>query len=721
MSVAAIASRSRRWALFLLVGPVAALATGLAQLCGVAALATAYASTIRKRADRLLGAVAGALAAQTLLHLPTSWPARTSAALVAVCVAPAAFSAWHGLRLHERRRLKRIALIIGVFAFLWVWVLALVTLSARSKVELGIARTRDAVTAARDGDTARAGELFASAARAFNEAHGGVAVWYLQPARLLPVAGLQLEALRSATEHGGNLANVAAASSRSADVQAVRMVNGHVDLDAVRAMQEPLAKAVTALHDARSSLGDNRGVWLVPPLARRLDDFYGQVVSADNDASVAADAIDVMPALLGGSGTRHYLLLFTTPSEARGAGGFVGDFGEITANAGNVKLTRSGQIHQLNEPSKKPKTISGPPEYLSRYRGFNAGQFFQNVTASPDFPQVADVVRQLYPQAPGGQPIDGVVLVDPYTIAAILKLTGPVTVEGSDESLTAENAVELLLRQQYFKFDSSGATVTASTENRYDFLEAATRATFDALTSRTTLPSPRSLVDIFSGVVLQRRLAAFSALPREQAFFERVHLDGTFPSPNGGDLVGMVSTNAGANKLDAYLHRSLDYDVVFDSNSGRVSATATVQLSNLPPAGPLPTQVNGERADTPAGTNKTWLTLYSPLELNDASLNGSPVTVDRADEFGMRTYTAIVTIPRDQTFTLTFHLQGAINLREYRLTVARQPLAWADHVHVSVRAASGRISHATGLTIAGDQAKLDADLNEDMVISAGIG
>jgi hypothetical protein len=122
----------------------------------------------------------------------------------------------------------------------------------------------------------------------------------------------------------------------------------------------------------------------------------------------------------------------------------------------------------------------------------------------------------------------------------------------------------------------------------------------------------------------------------------------------------------------------------------------------------------------PPGTNKSWLTLYSPLDLQDASLNGSPVSVDRADEFGLHTYTAIVAIPRDQTLTLSFHLKGVIQSSDYRLTVARQPLAWPDHVHVTVGARGGRIARATGLTIAGDQAVSEFDLNEDTVVQAGV-
>ena len=44
---------------------------------------------------------------------------------------------------------------------------------------------------------------------------------------------------------------------------------------------------------------------------------------------------------------------------------------------------------------------------------------------------MAEAVRQMWPQS-GGQPLDGVLYLDPETLAALMHLTGPVTVPGYD-------------------------------------------------------------------------------------------------------------------------------------------------------------------------------------------------------------------------------------------------------------------------------------------------
>ena len=48
---------------------------------------------------------------------------------------------------------------------------------------------------------------------------------------------------------------------------------------------------------------------------------------------------------------------------------------------------------------------------------------------APDLPTVADVIQQLYPQA-GGDHIDGVLALDPYGLAALIGMTGPIKVPG---------------------------------------------------------------------------------------------------------------------------------------------------------------------------------------------------------------------------------------------------------------------------------------------------
>ena len=52
--------------------------------------------------------------------------------------------------------------------------------------------------------------------------------------------------------------------------------------------------------------------------------------------------------MLGADGPRTYLLLFTTPSESRGLGGFVGSYAELTADDGQLALGAFGRAQDLD-------------------------------------------------------------------------------------------------------------------------------------------------------------------------------------------------------------------------------------------------------------------------------------------------------------------------------------------------------------------------------------
>ncbi len=76
-----------------------------------------------------------------------------------------------------------------------------------------------------------------------------------------------------------------------------------------------------------------------------------------------------------------------------------------------------------------PPVLDGPDDYVARYGRFGAGvdgepvaiDFWSNVTMSPDFPSVTEVIAQLYP-ASGGSEIDGAIALDVESIARFLEL-----------------------------------------------------------------------------------------------------------------------------------------------------------------------------------------------------------------------------------------------------------------------------------------------------------
>ena len=172
-------------------------------------------------------------------------------------------------------------------------------------------------------------------------------------------------------------------------------------------------------------------MWLVDPLSTAVGDFDAEVDRALPDAELAIQGVRLAPALFGGDEPRHYFIAFTQPAEARGLGGFVGNYGELTAVDGDIELTRSGRIAELiAAPGADQRTLSGPEDYLTRYGRFQPTQYLQDLTLSPDGPSVAQVMAELYPQA-GGQPVDGVIIVDPVALAALMAFTGPITRRGA--------------------------------------------------------------------------------------------------------------------------------------------------------------------------------------------------------------------------------------------------------------------------------------------------
>ena len=138
---------------------------------------------------------------------------------------------------------------------------------------------------------------------------------------------------------------------------------------------------------------------------------------------------------------------------------------------------------------------------------------------------MAQAIESVYPQTRGGTPIDGVLAIDPYAIAAMLKITGPVTITGLPTPLTSANAADYLLRRQYLEFDP-----TDQNKARIDVLDDAGRRTFEAFLHTKSL-RPAQLGHVFQPVVAQHRLLAMSSQPAEESFIRRIGLDGTFPAP----------------------------------------------------------------------------------------------------------------------------------------------------------------------------------------------
>ncbi|MEJ5255104.1 MAG: DUF4012 domain-containing protein [Acidimicrobiales bacterium] len=707
--VTGAASRSRRWSWLWMSGLATAAAVGSAVIVGgLAALALAFVGAFQDRRNRVLGACIGALAVQVLLRLPQLGFHGLSALVVAVAIAPALWSGYDRSRRDEQRRIVRVLTAAAGVVFVCLVALAVSAITARSALQRGVSSARSGLEMIRAGDHEQAANRFERAAAAFSSAQDALASAWSQPARALPVVSQQVDALLSVSRAGSELSRSAADMAANAPYQQLRSKSGRVDLDRVRAMQRPVAESAAALGVARERIRSIRSDWLIPPIASEVDEFAADLDESLPQAELASEALRLAPRILGGEGRRRYLLLFTSPAETRFLGGFVGTYGLLTADQGTLTFERSGASADLSaRPDAPGFRLEGFGETLTRYGRYQPQRFVQNLTVSPDLPTDAALARAIIPQAIG-ESIDGVIVADPFALAALLELTGPVQVPGLDTPLDATNAARYLLEEQYQQFDRE-------LDARRDRLNTAARATFDALL-RIDLPGPRRLGEVLGPVVEQKRLLFWTFDPAEQVFLDRLGTSGRFAPPAESDYLSVRIANANANKIDAYLHRTIDYQVTYAPDSGRLSATLTVELVNDAPGSGMPEYVIGNRRGEPPGTNSTYLSLYTPSRVVAATADGQPLALEPQRELGGPVWSTLVSVPALSRVTLRFQLEGQLPASTtYRLAALSQPLANDDRLRVRIASDTGAFDPrvATGLELGDGAATAELSWSSD--------
>lgn len=706
------ASRSRRWPCIWLAGLTTAVTTGWLLVFSLAALGAATVGIFTRLRSRLLGAAIGALAVQALLRIPDIGFHGFSTLVVGAAVIPLFWSAYDCAHRSTRKIVRRGIAIAAAAVVVAGLGLGLAALVAYPDLHQAVEDTRNGRRLLREPDLNGAADRFDHASRAFDEAHEATHAPWTFPARIVPVLAQHADMLATASEAGGDLTQSASEVATTAPYQDLRASKGQIDLATVRSMQEPMARSLETLMAVQKRLDEVDSPWLAAPVSDQLDEVIGDIDDTLPEARLAATGLELTPALLGGNAPRNYLVLFTSPAETRFLGGFVGAYGVLTARGGKVTFDESGSISQLAAKSSPfTRTLpdfEGRTEYEERYSRYRPEVFLQNLSVSPDFPTDAFVSRDLFRQTTG-QTVDGVIVVDPYALAGFLQLTGPVTTEESGQRITSDNVIDYLLVDQYERFAEH------TTEERRERLSEVADATFDALVERD-LPGPGQIGRVLGPVVEQNRLLVQVFAPYEQRLFDEMGADGRFEPDVSGDYLSVRTANNNPNKIDPYLSRSIDYDVRYDPSTAAIEATARITLTNSGPTAGLPDYVIGNRQGKPSGSNTLYLSLYSPLLLEGATIGVAPIGASAQTELGAHAYSTLVTVPAGGTVTVTFELFGELPDRiDYQLHLLNQPTVTPDEVTVSVRSGSDdwSVAGSEDLEIDGDTAAVSGPVSTD--------
>jgi hypothetical protein len=557
-------------------------------------------------------------------------------------------------RLDPRARVALLA--VGVVALVVAGAAVWLTSDAlRAHDELVSARTdlarlQNQVRAGDDAGARRTIAALQSRTRAADRATHGP-VWTL--AGQVPGLGRNVDALQTVSSTVDGLTRRALPSLMDAtkllSPEALAPVDGRVDLDPLTKAAPQITGADQAMRAAVQQLAGISTRGLNGQVADAVDQVRSGIGEAATTTGTAARAVQLLPAMLGVDGTRNYLVLVQNNAEPRATGGIPGVVLLLRARDGKVTQVeeRSGGSLRLAEPltlTDQEQAIFSPL----------LGRDMRDVTFTPDFPRTGELAKSIWEKEVGGE-VDGVVSVDPGTLALLLQATGPVELADGN-SLTAENAVQRLLSTVYLDIPSPKA------QDAW-FADAAGRVLDTVLTGGA---DASAAIDRLAEAARQGRLMVWSAHDDEQARLTGTVLGGDLRGVDGPDglpptspVIGVYLNDGTAAKMGYYEDLAITGKATTCRPDGSQLIHLDITLANTAPADAattLPPYVLGPGKIVLWGSVKTNVLLYGPLGGRIVGLKLDPgpqgAFAQIHDNLTVAAVTTVLTPGHSRTFSL---------------------------------------------------------------------
>ncbi len=272
-------------------------------------------------------------------------------------------------------------------------------------------------------------------------------------------------------------------------------------------------------------------------------DLAGQVIGIQEKLPELKETIsgfinysDHILTLLGHYEPKRYLVLFQNSRELRATGGFIGSYGLLDIDQGEIKrfyIDPEGP-YRLDGQLKEKIEAPGPLRLVSpRWYMRDANWFL-------DFPQSAEKIMWFYERS-GGATVDGIIALPATLIPKMLEITGPIEMPEYNVTITPENFFENTQYQVEVAYDKE--------ENKPKKFIA---DLFPKLLERlTNLDQERKikLGDTFISMLDQKDILLYFKDPKLEKLILDLGFGGEVKHPQG-DYLAVVTLNIGGGKTD---------------------------------------------------------------------------------------------------------------------------------------------------------------------------
>jgi len=463
-------------------------------------------------------------------------------------------------------------------------------------------------------------------------------------------------------------------------------------LDKIVASKDLLVEVQQQIDEANDAIEKIPEEKLVKPLREGVVPLQENLPKIKMLIDHTVPMLSVIPQIVGFEEPKSYLFLLQNNNELRPTGGFIGTYGILKLKDGEIEEFETDNIYNLDRSTQKILKEPSPwpiAKYLEQ-----KDWSLRDSNWSPDFPTAAQQALYFYDEEnrilselkEQGQQIvgdadvliedtipyenvDGIIAMTPEIMEEVLKLTGPVVVDGVRFSAdNLQDELEFQVGKRYFEQG------IARSERKAIILKLADEVKLRLM----TLPLQRvvDFLDVVFNAFDQKQVMIYSKDPElEQMVLDRNW--GGEVHATDGDYLFVVDSNLASLKTDQYVSRFINYTLEQAGDKLKVKLDLTYQ--------------NDADFTWKSTRLRTYTRVYVPLgsELISSSgaMENDPVRlpeggegqVEVSQDLGKTVFGAFISIEPHEVGTLSFeyylpdYIYDQLKNDQYSLLVQKQP------------------------------------------------
>lgn len=381
-----------------------------------------------------------------------------------------------------------------------------------------------------------------------------------------------------------------------------------------------------------------------------------QILAVRNKISTGSQVLkeavplsQMLPSLAGYPVPSTFLVVLQNSDELRPTGGFLGTYGILETANGDIARFETHDIYHLDMPSEAQVKVT-PPDPIRLY--LNKEWHMRDANWSPDWPTAAEQLQWFYALEnrflTGPNDINkfngqwtGVIAINPTLVASLLKLVGPITVDG--QTYSEDNFSQILEFEVEQGYQAAGIS-------KWQRKEVIGKIIKELKIRLLNLPSSQwqELLAIAENSFASKDVQLYFNDGGINSIAQANNWGGEVKQPSG-DYLMVVDSNFASLKTDAVISREIIQKRTQDANG--IKATVSITYHN-----------SGKAKDWRTDRYKDYLRLFVPAGSRLVSFEGANVTPQTTEENGKTVFGSLIYVELNSSKTVTISYYLPIEL-----------------------------------------------------------